>query len=171
MKKRHGGCGCLAVSALFVLLVSTCGRRGPEPITEPAAPVVVATPAPAGDTPEAKKARARYWIARNRAERRKRRQAEQRQAAQERREAARLKAEQAREDALTQAEARAGEQPAYTEAPLPAPGVTAFEPPQVPVGVNPELQRVRGYVRKDGTYVAPYVRTRANDTTEDNLRR
>lgn len=33
---------------------------------------------------------------------------------------------------------------------------------------NPKYERVDGYNRKDGTYVEPYYRTKANDTIEDN---
>ncbi len=35
-------------------------------------------------------------------------------------------------------------------------------------GSNYQTESVDGYTRRDGTYVAPYQRTKANDTTDDN---
>ena len=35
-------------------------------------------------------------------------------------------------------------------------------------GSNPKSERGGGYTRKDGTYVAPYKRTKANDRDDDN---
>ena len=35
-------------------------------------------------------------------------------------------------------------------------------------GSNSQTEHVSGYERKDGTYVAPYERTKANDTVNDN---
>jgi uncharacterized membrane protein len=35
-------------------------------------------------------------------------------------------------------------------------------------GSSSAYEQVDGYTRKDGTYVAPYYRTRANNTTADN---
>lgn len=35
-------------------------------------------------------------------------------------------------------------------------------------GSNPQSEHVDGYQRRDGTYVAPYERTQANDTLNDN---
>lgn len=34
--------------------------------------------------------------------------------------------------------------------------------------VSAYAEHVRGYMRKDGTYVAPYERSEANDTVRDN---
>ena len=36
-------------------------------------------------------------------------------------------------------------------------------------GSNTQTERVSGYERKDGTYVAPYERTKANNTSDDNF--
>ena len=35
-------------------------------------------------------------------------------------------------------------------------------------GSNSQTEHVSGYQRKDGTYVAPYERTKANNTVDDN---
>lgn len=35
-------------------------------------------------------------------------------------------------------------------------------------GSNPQSERVSGYTKENGTYVAPYERTKANDTVNDN---
>jgi len=37
-------------------------------------------------------------------------------------------------------------------------------------GEKEEYQQVKGYIRSDGTYVAPYIRTSPNSTTFDNIR-
>lgn len=34
--------------------------------------------------------------------------------------------------------------------------------------VNPQTEQVDGYIKKDGTLVDPYVRTKANSTLDDN---
>lgn len=38
----------------------------------------------------------------------------------------------------------------------------------VGTGSNPSSERVEGYTKRDGTYVAPYERTKANETLNDN---
>jgi hypothetical protein len=45
---------------------------------------------------------------------------------------------------------------------------------RIPASVGGEdknnYQQVRGHIKSDGTYVAPYIRTSPNGTTYDNIR-
>lgn len=174
-----GGCGCGLLGFAAIAMLATCGR---QPVT-PEAPAPSATqiaPAAPGEGAAAKKARARYWVNRNRAERQKRAaeaREQKRQAAAEAREVRRLEAEQRKADTeggFVDVEQHGG----VTSAPTVQPMQPSYSPPsyqqpyaEAPTGVNPETQQVRGYIRKDGRYVAPYVRTKPNDTTLDNFGR
>jgi hypothetical protein len=51
--------------------------------------------------------------------------------------------------------------------------VSKSEAARLPASINSEkeeYQQVKGYIRSDGTYVAPYIRTSPNGTTYDNIR-